>query len=135
MRNLLLLALGIISLPLIVATCNYEEPIEKPLEYTIVKVTMYTTDVRQTDSTPFITASGFKLNEKNPKKHRIIAISRDLRKKLKFGDKVRLEGIGKYDGEYVVHDLMNKRWKNRIDILINPNDKPTMFKQAKLIIL
>jgi 3D (Asp-Asp-Asp) domain-containing protein len=53
---------------------------------------------------------------------------------LDFGDTVILKGIGKWDGEYVVHDVMNKRFKNRIDILINPNDEATMFKEAKLMI-
>ena len=99
-----------------------------------VTVTMYQPESRQTDSSPYITASGFKLDRKNPKKDRVIAVSRDLMQKLDFGDTVILEGIGEWDGEYVVHDLMNKRFKNRIDILINPKDKPTMFKEAKLMI-
>ena len=100
----------------------------------MVTVTMYHPVAKQTDSTPYTTASGFRLNRKNPKKDRIIAISRDLKEKLNFGDTVILEGIGKWDGEYVVHDVMNKRFRNRIDILINPNDEATMFKQAKLMI-
>ncbi|MFN5936955.1 MAG: hypothetical protein ACK43L_02780 [Sphingobacteriales bacterium] len=99
-----------------------------------VTVTMYHPVPKQTDSSPYITASGFRLDKKNPKKDRIIAISRDLKEKLNFGDTVILEGIGKWDGEYVVHDVMNKRFKNRIDILINPNDEATMFKEAKLMI-
>ncbi len=99
-----------------------------------VTVTMYHPVPKQTDSSPYITASGFRLNRKNPKKDRIIAISRDLKEKLDFGDTVILKGIGKWDGEYVVHDVMNKRFKNRIDILINPNDEATMFKEAKLMI-
>ena len=99
-----------------------------------VTVTMYHPVPKQTDSSPYITASGFRLDKKNPKKDRIIAISRDLKEKLDFGDTVILQGIGKWDGEYVVHDVMNKRFKNRIDILINPNDEATMFKEAKLMI-
>jgi 3D (Asp-Asp-Asp) domain-containing protein len=99
-----------------------------------VTVTMYHPVPKQTDSSPYITASGFRLDKKNPKKDRIIAISRDLKQKLDFGDTVILKGIGKWDGEYVVHDVMNKRFKNRIDILINPNDEATMFKEAKLMI-
>ena len=99
-----------------------------------VTVTMYHPVPKQTDSSPYITASGFRLDKKNPKKDRIIAISRDLKQKLDFGDTVILQGIGKWDGEYVVHDVMNKRFKNRIDILINPNDEATMFKEAKLMI-
>ena len=46
----------------------------------IVTLTTYTIDPLQTDDTPLITASGFKLDSINPRKHRIIAISRDLKK-------------------------------------------------------
>jgi 3D (Asp-Asp-Asp) domain-containing protein len=98
----------------------------------VVTVTTYTIDPRQTDDTPTITASGFNVGWKNPKKHRVIAISRDLKKRFNFGSYVKLEGCGKYDGVYRVEDLMNKRFKKRIDILINPNDKHTMFAQAKI---
>jgi 3D (Asp-Asp-Asp) domain-containing protein len=97
-----------------------------------VTVTTYTIDPRQTDNTPTITASGFNVGWKNPKKHRVIAVSRDLKRKLKFGQQIRIVGAGEYDGIYVVHDVMNKRFKKRIDILINPSDKPTMFKNIKL---
>jgi 3D (Asp-Asp-Asp) domain-containing protein len=105
---------------------------QKPL---IVTVTTYSVNEAETDSTPTITASGFEVSRTNPKKHRVIAVSRDLKKKLRFGDKVRVTGIGKLSGVYVVRDLMNSRWKNKIDILINPDDKHTKFLKAKLFIL
>jgi 3D (Asp-Asp-Asp) domain-containing protein len=98
----------------------------------IVTMTTYKATETETDSTPNITASGFKIDTNNAKKHRIIAVSRDLKKKLKFGSKVRIEGAGKYDGIYGVHDVMNKRYKKRIDILINTNDKQTKLKKIKL---
>ena len=88
-----------------------------------VSLTTYTTDSNETDSTPLITASGFKLDSLNPKKHRVIAISRDLKEMFSFGDKVILSNAGKYNGVWFIHDLMNKKWKNKIDILINPNDR------------
>ena len=115
---------------------NLKRDIEELKRTTIgkVTVTMYQPETRQTDSSPYVTASGFKLDKKNPKKDRIIAVSRDLLDKLKFGDKVILEGIGEWSGEYVVHDVMNKRFRNRIDILINPGDEATMFKEAKLML-
>ena len=105
---------------------------QKPL---IVTVTTYSVNEAETDSTPTITASGFEVSRTNPKKHRVIAVSRDLKKKLRFGDKVRVTGIGKLSGVYIVRDLMNSRWKRKIDILINPNDKQTKFHKAKLFIL
>jgi len=104
----------------------------KDIEPDIVSVTTYSPSVGETDSTPLITASGFKINPINPKKHRIIAVSRDLKRKYKFGKKVRITGIGKLSGTYTIRDVMNKRFKKRVDILIGENDKQTSFKKAKL---
>ena len=97
-----------------------------------VTATTYTPSVRETDSTPLVTASGFKINPKNPKRHRIIAVSRDLKRKYKFGTRVKVSGAGKYSGEYVVRDVMNKRYRKRIDILIGRKDKQTKFKNVKI---
>lgn len=98
-------------------------PIPKPAEDSImVTMTTYTVSRSQTDSNPYETASGFILNKKNPKKHKIIAISRDLKHTFAFGDSVYVEA-GKYSGTYVVHDVMNKRFKKKIDLLINPKDE------------
>ena len=91
----------------------------------IVTLTTYTIDPLQTDSTPLITASGFKLDSINPRRHRVISVSRDLKRKLKFGDKVRLSNAGRFNGVWYVRDLMNKRFKNKIDVLINPNGRHT----------
>ena len=98
----------------------------------VVKATMYTVSPNQTDDSPLVTASGFKLHPKNPKKHRIIAVSRDLVDSLGFGTKVRLENAGKYNGVYVIEDVMNKRFKRRIDILINPKDKAISLESVKI---
>jgi 3D (Asp-Asp-Asp) domain-containing protein len=96
----------------------------------IVTLTTYRASEAETDSTPNITASGFKIT--NPKKHRIIAVSRDLKKKYKFGQKIRIVGAGKYSGTYRVHDVMNKRYTKRIDILIGANDKQTKLRKIKI---
>lgn len=104
----------------------------KTLEPISVTLTTYTTSAKETDSTPNITASGFKIDTLNPMKHRIIAVSRDLKKKWKFGTKVRITGAGKYDGTYYVRDVMNKRYKKRIDILIGKNHKQIKLKDIKI---
>lgn len=98
----------------------------------VVTITTYSPTVEQTDSTPLITASGFKINESNPKRHRIIAVSRDLKRKYKFGTKLRIKGAGKYDGTYTVRDVMNKRYTKRIDILVGKKDKQTKVKKVKV---
>ena len=98
----------------------------------VVTITTYTPSVEETDSTPLITASGFKINERNPKRHRIIAVSRDLKRKYKFGTKVRIKGAGKYDGTYTIRDVMNPSFRKRIDILIGKRDKQNKFKKVKI---
>ena len=105
---------------------------KKKLPYDLVTVTTYTISAGQTDSTPLITASGYKLDSINPKKQKVIAISRDLKRKYKFGQKVRVKGAGKLDGVYTVRDLMAKRWTKKIDILINPEDDCNKFRRVKL---
>ena len=101
--------------------------------YEYVTVTTYTASQNETDSTPLITASGFVLDSLNPAKHRIIAVSRDLKSKWKFGTKVKILNAGIYNGVYQVLDVMNKRFKNRIDILINANDQHTKLENIKIL--
>ena len=91
----------------------------------IVTLTTYSTTVGETDDTPTTTASGFEVDGDNPKKHRIIAVSRDLKRRLRFGEKVVLSNAGRFNGVWYVRDLMNSRWRNKIDILINPDEKHT----------
>ena len=94
----------------------------------VVSLSTYKADTAETDSTPLVTASGFKLDSLNPKKHRVIAISRDLKELFAFGDKVILTNAGKFNGVWFVHDVMNKRYKNKIDILINSSDRQFSLK-------
>ncbi|WP_192821659.1 hypothetical protein [Rufibacter sp. LB8] len=93
-----------------------------------VNASVYFPEEAQTDDTPFITADGSKINERNPRKHRWLALSRNLLArwggKIHYGDSVKVEGISKQlDGVYVVRDAMHRRIRNRVDILVGPNDK------------
>ena len=83
-----------------------------------VHATVYNAVPAQTNSDPGHTAFMFELDLDNPYKHRIIAVSRDLLKEYPKGTKVYVCGTS-YDGVYVVMDKMNKRYTNRIDLLIN----------------
>jgi len=92
-----------------------------------VAASVYYPVVAQTDSTPFTTADGSKINKKKPGKHRWVAVSRNLLRKwggkIEYGDKLQVKGISKkLDGIYVVRDTMTKRMKNRIDILVGEDD-------------
>jgi len=101
--------------------------IQEEIKWTIpdiVTVTVY--------NQGYQTASGIWLDTINPKKHRIIAISRDLVGKYSFGDSILIIGTNDYDGVYCIEDLMHVRWKKRIDILINPKDKINKFYNIKI---
>jgi len=91
-----------------------------------VDVTVYQPVKSQTNSRYWETADQSTINLKNPKSLHWIAVSRNLHERwggpLKFGDYVWITGIGMHSGLYKVHDVMNKRFKNRIDILIGKND-------------
>ena len=91
----------------------------------VVTLTTYSVTEGETDDSPTITASGFEIDEDNPKKHRIIAVSRDLKRKLRFGEKVILSNAGRFNGVWYVRDLMNSRFRNKIDVLIDEDDKQT----------
>ena len=135
-RTTILIVLVFVFIPFECTIQNFEtkpkaEKVDEVIP-DIVTLTTYSVSEAQTDSTPLITASGFKLNATNPKRHRIIAVSRDLKRKYKFGQKVRIEGAGKYNGIYTIRDLMHHRWKNKIDILINPSDKHTKLRKIKM---
>lgn len=84
-----------------------------------VTATVYNAVPEQCNSNYLITASGFKLDSLNQYSHRILAVSRDLLSQFCYGDSVYIVGTGKYDGWWRIEDTMNKRWKKRIDLLIN----------------
>jgi len=105
-----------------------KEPVEvkvKPKKRKIVKLhvtaTMYYPVVNQCDKDPLVTAGMFTINPRKASEHKWIAMSRNLLKRWKgdfdYGDIVEIKGAGKKSGVYKVVDTMNKRYKDRIDIL------------------
>ena len=103
----------------------------------IVDVTMYNAVVDQCDSDPLITACMYRINPNRASEHKWIAMSRNLLKRwggnFDFGQKVKLVGCGKKDGIYIVADVMNKRYVNRVDILETQGVKLYKYKNVKLI--
>jgi signal peptidase I len=85
------------------------------------------------------TASMFRLDLYNVLSHRIIAMERTFMKKLglKYGDVVKIEGTGKYDGIWQIQDTMNKRFagQHKIDILVPDNIKKGQWDNVKLYVL
>jgi len=105
---------------------------EPTVETFTVSASVYFPVPGQTDATPYITADGSRINKKNPKKHRWIAVSRDLHSRwggeISYGDSLQVTGLSdELDGTYIVRDIMNRRIRNRIDILVGEKDKVMGF--------
>lgn len=96
-----------------------------------VHATVYNAVPEQTNSDPSHTATMFRLDLSNPYKHRIVALSRDLLKIYPYHSIVCITGTA-YDGEYIVEDTMNKRYTNRIDLLINSEMQIGNWPNAKI---
>lgn len=89
-------------------------------------LTVYHPTKRQCDKTPLITASNSKINVDELKNQNIrwMALSRDLLKRwngeFHYGDTVLItSGDSQIDGFWIVKDTMNKRYKNRGDLLFD----------------
>lgn len=103
---------------------------------THVTITCYQPVKAQCDSNPLVTADGSKicLDKLKDGKIKWCAISRDLlwlfpKGKLK---RIHIHGYGIYE----VRDIMNKRFNHRVDILLHPNDKNSIFdEKIKITIL
>ena len=101
----------------------------------LVTATIYHADPAQCNADYLTTASLKTINKSNPQGHRWIAVSRDLEKYgFTFGTRVCIEGAGSYDGYWTVEDRMNKRWKNRIDFLVNKEIKGGKWYNVKITI-
>ncbi|MFC1692729.1 3D domain-containing protein [Candidatus Latescibacterota bacterium] len=77
-----------------------------------VDVTWYTSSVRETDLTPFITADGSRVRDG------IIAVSRNLLDYFEYGDSLYVEDLGWFE----VRDCMHNRWMNSVDIWCNDRE-------------
>lgn len=99
-----------------------------------VTVTMYNPVPSQTNSEPYITADLSNIDKDNPSKHNWIAISYNLHRRyggyLDFGDTIYLYGTAHKDEKYVVKDLMNSRYENRIDILESKGEELYKFENC-----
>ena len=98
--------------------------------YIPVTITAYNATKEQCDSTPFITASGQRVQ------HGIIALSRDLEKNygLLFGDKISLLGIGSFefqDRMGLYSKKLKKRIKKSVDIFMWDKEKTKQFGRQK----
>ena len=100
--------------------------------------TVYHPVPRQTDSTPFLTADHTTLNPKTINEDRIVALSRNLIYHkdsvrdwcgiIPFGATILVESPHEeINGEWTVHDTMNKRYDKNIDFIQNHKDKSSLY--------
>ncbi len=136
-----LLTIILVLIPQTFGGVFYFEPVELINKSTkifkeIVTLTIYHPTTAQTDSTPNLTASGFKIDTLNPGKHKIVAISRDLKKKgWGFNKKVRIRNAGRYNGVYTIKDVMNKKYKKKIGILVDSGKKPVKLSNVEITLI
>jgi len=101
-----------------------------------VTATMYNATVGQCDSDPLTTAGMYKINPKKATEQKYIAMSRDMLTRwggeFNYGDKVIIKGAGHKDGVYTVTDTMNKRYKQRIDILETKGTPLYKYENVKI---
>ena len=98
-----------------------------------VTATVYNALPEQTDSTPFITASGARINQQHPELHRWVAVSQDMLKRgYKFGMRIEVSGAGDLDGIWEIQDVMNKRYTDSIDFLVENSRKLGKWKNVRI---
>ena len=103
-----------------------------------VKATMYHPVEEQCDDSPLITADGSRICPINVSDWNWIAVSQDLLKKndgiFEYGDQVYVKGTHK-DGVYTIHDCMNKRKTNQIDILESVGTNQYKYDEIEIFAL
>lgn len=104
-----------------------------------VEATVYNAVPEQCYGDPSYTASMFRLNMNDVYSHRIIAMERTFMKELglKYGDVVKVEGTGKWDGVWQIQDTMNKRFagQKKIDFLVPDHIKLGKWNTVKIYTL
>lgn len=115
---------------------SFTRKIKKDDKIFKVTVTKYNPVKEQCDDDPLITADNSKicLNNLNAGKLKWIAVSRDLRKHFKYGEKViiKCDHDPSINGEYEVHDTMNPRYTRTIDLLSPIGDTKGKWKDVEI---
>ncbi|WP_018460856.1 3D domain-containing protein [Thermus oshimai] len=105
----------------------------------VLEATAYTSSVRETDATPFVTATGMRT------RLGVLAVSRDLLKVLPFGTQVRLRDLGTVYGRgkgqfdplfrglvFVVADVMHPRMREKVDVWLP--DRATALRFGRRLV-
>ena len=101
-----------------------------------VTVTVYHAVEGQTDDSPDILADGTKIDPAKAGSYRYCALSRNLLERwdgpYAYGDTIYLEDAGHFSGPWIVKDTMNKRFTNRVDLLVDLDTRLYKFNVATI---
>ena len=109
--------------------------VNKPIRIRIDRASTYNAVVSQCDNDPFTTADGSLIDPAKLREGQIrwCALSRDLLSRwggiVDYGDTITVKSIRKsqINGEWVVHDCMNARYRNSVDFLFDAeNNSPKL---------
>ena len=103
----------------------------------VVVATIYHPVIEQTDDSPFITANNSVIDHVEPGRHRWLAVSRNLLAEgFILGTKVCIDNVGDgYNGDWLIMDVMNKRWTDRIDFLVDYSVKGGKWQNVTIEII
>jgi hypothetical protein len=113
---------------------------ETPQYYVLETLTIYNPEERQCDADPLITANNSRIDLEKLRRNQIrwMALSRNLLKRwngaFNYGDTVSLHsGDATIDGLWVINDNMNKRFRDRGDLLFHRDSRTTgIWRNVKI---
>lgn len=130
----------VMGLPLTVREAPVVPPLEVPTYRVLETLTIYNPVESQCDDSPLITANNSRIDLDKLFRNEIrwMALSRNLLKRwngeFNYGDTVMLHaGDPSIDGLWVINDNMNKRFKDRGDLLFHRDFRSTgIWKNVKI---
>lgn len=116
-----------------------EDSVENIIEcmYDTVLATKYNPVPEQCGEDCLVTADGTTIDLDKLGNHDLkwVAVSRDLLDKYSMGDTIILKSKNhRISGEWIIHDVMHRRWKNKIDLLVPLDDEYEFHSPHKVII-